>query len=130
MNWMLRTILMPRVVGCRDSAACATHGADDPWLRYSCCRALREISGQNHFADWLFGDALDRESVVKVWKDWREAAGAKLTTGKELVAKFKPRVKPRVKPQEGEEEDDDAKEKKDDEKSKEKKKPRRRFESE
>jgi HEAT repeat protein len=61
----------------------------DQWLRYSACRSLREISGERHFVDWLFGDDLEREDGVRVWTSWREGQGTKLPTDASLLAKLK-----------------------------------------
>lgn len=51
-----------------------------PWVRYSAYRALRTISGEDHFADWIFGKRSSWSQAVTGWKEWRQAKGAELPT--------------------------------------------------
>jgi HEAT repeat protein len=50
----------------------------EAWVRYVAYRALREISGESHFADWLFGSAKTREAAIGKWKAWRVGPGEAL----------------------------------------------------
>jgi hypothetical protein len=56
-------------------ALLAALSAETPWLRYAAYRALREMTGANHFADWLFGSASERQRAIAAWTAWRDEKG-------------------------------------------------------
>jgi len=66
----------------QSQAACdALLGAledSEPWVRYAAYRSLKKLSGESHFADWLFGEAGERRKAVSAWKEWRRGKGTKL----------------------------------------------------
>ncbi|MFC1706299.1 HEAT repeat domain-containing protein, partial [Planctomycetota bacterium] len=41
----------------------------DPWVRYAAFRALREATGANHFADWLYGKKSKLRRAVEQWEE-------------------------------------------------------------
>ena len=42
----------------------------DKFVRFNAFRALRQLTDQNHLADWLFGSQQTRAAAIKKWKDW------------------------------------------------------------
>jgi hypothetical protein len=40
----------------------------DPWVRLMAYRALRFATGEDYFADWLYGTAADRSSAVAKYR--------------------------------------------------------------
>jgi hypothetical protein len=51
---------------------------DDPWVRYGAYRSLKKISGESHFADWIFGAKGERDAAVSAWKEWRQKKDGEL----------------------------------------------------
>ena len=41
---------------------------DDGWIRYNAYLALRERTGQDHFADWIYGQKGDMKAAVDAYK--------------------------------------------------------------
>ncbi len=56
-----------------DAVVAALDDPRDGWVRYSAYVAAKRLSGQDHFADWIFGTAMDRAKCVA---KYRELLGA------------------------------------------------------
>jgi HEAT repeat protein len=41
---------------------------DDGWVRYSAFLGLRMLTGEDHFADWLYGNKADRADAVAKYR--------------------------------------------------------------
>ena len=48
---------------------------------------MKRLSGESHFADWIFGARSARERGVRSWDEWRQAKGAQLPTAAEARKK-------------------------------------------
>jgi HEAT repeat protein len=60
---------------------------DEPWVRYSAYRALKKISGESFFADWLFGKAAATATAIESWTKWRRTRGADLPRVADVLEK-------------------------------------------
>ena len=42
----------------------------DGWARFCAYRALKMMSGEDHFCDWIFGSKKRREEQIELYRDW------------------------------------------------------------
>lgn len=43
---------------------------EDGWVRFMAYRCLKEISGEDHFCDWIYEPPKGRQAAVDAWKKW------------------------------------------------------------
>jgi hypothetical protein len=43
---------------------------EDGWVRYMAYRSLKELSGEDHFCDWIYDTKEKRAPKVEAWKAW------------------------------------------------------------
>ncbi|HVY62868.1 MAG TPA: HEAT repeat domain-containing protein, partial [Planctomycetota bacterium] len=41
---------------------------EDGWIRYNAYLGLKQLTGQDHFADWIYGSKADREEAVAAYR--------------------------------------------------------------